>query len=85
MTATTTNEPLVIVEDDPIADALEAGWRLGAPPWCPAVQEVDAPIAEDYPCDLCGGPCYYVALYNRERRSYRAFARCATCRNAVEF
>jgi len=45
--------------------------------------EGDRKIAEADPCEECGGQMEYVSM--RAPNSYRAFARCRLCGEAVEF
>ena len=47
--------------------------------------EIDGPIAEDTPCLVCGGKCKYRPFMTPGGRSYRAFAVCTVCGEALEF
>ena len=46
-------------------------------------EDIDRSVAEDNPCDLCGGACTYRGF--RCEDSYRAFAVCTACGHAMEF
>ena len=69
-----------------VEDFAPNGYRAGRPPWiAPAAEEIDRAVAEDNPCDACGGACRYWPVHNPDTRSYRAFARCDACGNLSEF
>ena len=44
---------------------------------------IDAEVAREYPCKLCGAVCYYIGL--KKGSSYRAISRCTGCGNEYEF
>lgn len=46
---------------------------------------LDRETAEETPCPECGGPMEYRPFVNRDESSYRAFAVCTKCENAIEF
>lgn len=72
-----------------IAEALDDGYLMGAPPGC---EESDRPIVEATLCKGCGEPMRYLAFrrYRRDdygvfRFNYRAYAVCDDCDIAEEF
>lgn len=65
---------------------LEGYWE-GTPPTNPRALvdgvSIDREIAEETPCEKCGGKCEFHPYTNGT--SYRAFAVCTQCGNTVEF
>ena len=61
------------------------GYRFGAP--SQEAEEIDAQIAERYPCSVCGGPMHYEAYHKHNGRytEYVALAVCNRCGHQVEF
>ncbi len=67
------------------------GYRAGFPPLNMALveagqpdgAEIDRTVAEETPCVKCGGGMTYHPFV--ARNSYRAFAVCTQCREAIEF
>ena len=61
------------------------GYRFGAP--SKEAEDIDAAIAERYPCPKCGGSTRYEAYHKRNGGycSYVALAVCNDCGHQIEF
>lgn len=61
------------------------GYHYGAP--SAEVADIDAPIAERYPCPKCDSPMRYEAYHKRNgsRCTYIALAVCNCCGQQIEF
>lgn len=62
------------------------GYEPGTPHFPNALIDgvgIDRGVAEDNPCGACGGACEFHPY--TDGTSYRAFAVCTRCGNAVEF
>ena len=63
------------------------GYSVGAP--SQEIEELDAPVAERYPCRQCGGRMRYAGFHkpgqNGRCREYVALAICTACGHQVSF
>ena len=68
-----------------VAQMVAAGYSIGPPSL--EVEEIDAQIAERYPCPKCGGSMRYEAFHkhNGGRCRYIALAVCNRCGHQIEF
>ena len=68
-----------------IVEMVAQGYRVGAP--SEEVEDIDAAIAERYPCRKCGGRMRYEGYHKRNGRhcEYVALAVCDRCGNVVSF
>lgn len=61
------------------------GYIRGYPPRTGIIDgaAIDKEVSESYPCSKCGGEMEYVPMI--APGSYRAFARCKSCGETLEF
>lgn len=68
-----------------MAQMVAEGYRVGAP--SEEVEDIDAAIAERYPCPKCGGPMRYEGYHRRNGTytEYLALAVCNRCGHSISF
>jgi hypothetical protein len=49
------------------------------------INPIDVEVAENIPCERCGGKCIAFGKNSDRTGSYRAFSECQNCKRVIEF